>query len=166
MLKDDWGVTAACGASPRSPNLRTRGTRCGALDLLHPNGKFEPSYVESLPCPPKGPIVASTRLRARLRRPDPSLRAAPLQGAGHRRLGRATRATKPAPLLRCDRNYVTVAALKALADDGEVPAQKVGDAINKYGSIRRTRPVDRLEVQSQKYESQAKAREHMARKKG
>jgi pyruvate dehydrogenase E1 component len=32
-----------------------------------------------------------------------------------------------------DRHYVTVAALRALADDGAVPAQTVADAIGKYG---------------------------------
>ena len=32
-----------------------------------------------------------------------------------------------------DRNYVAVAALKALADDGDVPAAKVVEAIKKYG---------------------------------
>ena len=32
-----------------------------------------------------------------------------------------------------NRFYVTLAALKALADDGEVPAAKVAEAIKKYG---------------------------------
>jgi pyruvate dehydrogenase E1 component len=32
-----------------------------------------------------------------------------------------------------NRYYVAVAALKALADDGEVPAAKVAEAIKKYG---------------------------------
>jgi pyruvate dehydrogenase E1 component len=32
-----------------------------------------------------------------------------------------------------NRNYVTVAALKALAEDGEIPAAKVAEAIRKYG---------------------------------
>jgi len=32
-----------------------------------------------------------------------------------------------------DRNYVAVAALKALADEGEVPAAKAAEAIKKYG---------------------------------
>ena len=31
-----------------------------------------------------------------------------------------------------NRFYVTVAALKALADDGELPAAKVAEAIKKY----------------------------------
>ena len=37
---------------------------------------------------------------------------------------------------------MTVAALKALADDGALPAAKVAEAVKKYGSIRRSRPVD------------------------
>ena len=32
-----------------------------------------------------------------------------------------------------DRHYVVVAALKALAEDGEIPAAKVAEAIKKYG---------------------------------
>ena len=32
-----------------------------------------------------------------------------------------------------DRHWVTVAALKALADDGKLPAAKVTEAMTKYG---------------------------------
>jgi pyruvate dehydrogenase E1 component len=32
-----------------------------------------------------------------------------------------------------NRYYVAIAALKALAEDGEVPAAKVAEAIKKYG---------------------------------
>ncbi|MCK5363395.1 MAG: hypothetical protein KAR22_10525, partial [Gammaproteobacteria bacterium] len=32
-----------------------------------------------------------------------------------------------------DRHYVTVAALRALADDGEIPQARVAEAIKKYG---------------------------------
>ena len=32
-----------------------------------------------------------------------------------------------------NRHFIVVAALKALAEDGTVPAQKVADAIKKYG---------------------------------
>jgi len=32
-----------------------------------------------------------------------------------------------------DRHYVAIAALKALAEDGEVPPAKVAEAIRKYG---------------------------------
>ncbi|MFZ9434363.1 MAG: hypothetical protein ACO26I_10805, partial [Burkholderiaceae bacterium] len=32
-----------------------------------------------------------------------------------------------------NRHYIVVASLKALADDGKVPAAKVAEAIKKYG---------------------------------
>ena len=32
-----------------------------------------------------------------------------------------------------DRHYVTVAALRALAEDGEMPAAKAAEAVRKYG---------------------------------
>ena len=32
-----------------------------------------------------------------------------------------------------DRHWVAIAALKALADDGEIPAATVGSAISRYG---------------------------------
>jgi pyruvate dehydrogenase E1 component len=32
-----------------------------------------------------------------------------------------------------DRYYVTLAALKALADDGKLPASKAAEAVKKYG---------------------------------
>jgi len=34
-----------------------------------------------------------------------------------------------------NRHYIVVAALKALADEGALPAQKVAEAIAKYGIV-------------------------------
>ena len=39
-----------------------------------------------------------------------------------------------------DRRYVVVAALRALAEDGEIPAAKAGEAIRKY-AIETERPA-------------------------
>ena len=44
----------------------------------------------------------------------------------------ATRANT-AQFFEVDRYYVTVAALKALADEGAIPVKTVADAISKYG---------------------------------
>ena len=42
-----------------------------------------------------------------------------------------------------DRYYVTLAALKALADDGTIPASKAAEAIKKYGlDAERANPVN------------------------
>ena len=47
--------------------------------------------------------------------------------------GRSDTREKLRRFFEVDRHYVTVAALKALADDGAVPAAKVAEAMKKYG---------------------------------
>ena len=45
----------------------------------------------------------------------------------------ATSARKLREHFEVNRHYIVVAALKALADEGSVPAAKVAEAIAKYG---------------------------------
>ena len=47
--------------------------------------------------------------------------------------GRSDTREKLRQFFEVDRNYITVAALKALADEGTLPATKVAEAIAKYG---------------------------------
>ena len=47
--------------------------------------------------------------------------------------GRSDTREKLRRFFEVDRYYVTVAALKALADEGALPAKKVAEAITKYG---------------------------------
>ncbi len=46
--------------------------------------------------------------------------------------GRSDTRAKLREFFEVNRYYVTIAALKALADDGALPLQKVADAIKKY----------------------------------
>jgi pyruvate dehydrogenase E1 component len=47
--------------------------------------------------------------------------------------GRSDTRAKLRRFFEVDRYYVTVAALKALADEGALPMAKVADAMKKYG---------------------------------
>ena len=47
--------------------------------------------------------------------------------------GRSDTRAKLREHFEVDRHFVVIAALKALADEGTVPASKVGEAIKKYG---------------------------------
>jgi pyruvate dehydrogenase E1 component len=47
--------------------------------------------------------------------------------------GRSDTREKLRRFFEVDRWYITVAALKALADEGTLPAAKVAEAISKYG---------------------------------
>ena len=46
--------------------------------------------------------------------------------------GRSDTRAKLRKFFEVDRYYVAVAALKALADDGKIPATRVTEAMNKY----------------------------------
>ena len=47
--------------------------------------------------------------------------------------GRSDTREKLRRFFEVDRHYITVAALKALADEGDVPAAKAAEAFKKYG---------------------------------
>ena len=47
--------------------------------------------------------------------------------------GRSDTREKLRHFFEVDRRWVTVASLKALADDGALPAAKVAEAVKKYG---------------------------------
>ncbi len=47
--------------------------------------------------------------------------------------GRSDTREKLREFFEVDRRYIAIAALKALADDGEIPAARVSEAMKKYG---------------------------------
>ena len=72
-----------------------------------------------------GPVIAATRLHEALRRPDPRIHPAPLSVLGTDGFGRSDTRTGLRHFFEVDRRYVTVAALKSLADEGQLDAKKV-----------------------------------------
>jgi pyruvate dehydrogenase E1 component len=133
LLKTDWGVAADVWSCPSFNELRRDGMSAARWNLLHPTEKPRASYVEQCLAPTQGPIVASTdymRTYADQIREFVPRRYKVLGTDG---FGRSDSRDNLRRYFEVSRFYVTVAALKALAEDGEVPAQKVADAIRKYG---------------------------------
>ena len=88
-----------------------------------------------------GPVIAATdymRAFADQIRPFVPRRYSVLGTDG---FGRSDYRRKLRPFFEVDRHYVTVAALKALAAEGTVPAAAVADAINRYGIDPERRPA-------------------------
>jgi pyruvate dehydrogenase E1 component len=101
--------------------------------LLHPTEKPRLSHVEECLGPTKGPVVASTdyvRTFADQIREFVPRRYKVLGTDG---FGRSDSRDNLRRFFEVDRHYVAVAALRALAEDGEVPAAKVAEALKKYG---------------------------------
>ncbi|VVD90162.1 pyruvate dehydrogenase (acetyl-transferring), homodimeric type [Pandoraea terrigena] len=132
MLKNDWGVESDLWGCPSFTELAREGNDVARYNLLHPTGTARLSHVETCLNDTRGPVIASTdyiRTYADQIRPFVRGRYVVLGTDGY---GRSDTREKLRHFFEVDRNWVTVAALKALADEGTLPASKVAEAIAKY----------------------------------
>ena len=100
---------------------------------MNPTGKAKTSHVATCLADTSGPVIAATdyiRAFAEQIRAYVPRRYVVLGTDG---FGRSDTREKLRRFFEVDRYYVTVAALKALADEGALPAAKVGEAMKKYG---------------------------------
>jgi pyruvate dehydrogenase E1 component len=133
LLRDDFGVTSDIWSVTSFNELRRDGLSVERHNLLHPTAPQRKSYVETALEGHPGPVVASTdymRVYADQIRNQIPRRYITLGTDG---FGRSDYRVQLRRFFEVNRYYVVVAALKALADDGEIKADVVADAIRKYG---------------------------------
>jgi pyruvate dehydrogenase E1 component len=133
LLRDDWGVDADIWSCPSFTELRREGLDCDRWNMLHPLEAPRISHVEKCLADRKGTVVAATDyMKAFADQIRPFVKR-DYRVLGTDGFGRSDSRANLRRFFEVNRWYVTVAALKALADDGALPAQKVADAIAKYG---------------------------------
>jgi pyruvate dehydrogenase E1 component len=133
LLRADWGVESDLWSCPSFTELARDGRAVERYNLLNPTAKPRTSHVLDCLGATKGPIVAATdyvRTFAEQIRPYVPRRYTVLGTDG---FGRSDTREKLRGFFEVDRHYVALAALKALADDGALPATRVTEAIAKYG---------------------------------
>jgi pyruvate dehydrogenase E1 component len=133
LLKSDWDVDADIWSCPSFTELARDGNATARWNMLHPTDAPRVSHVEACLKDTQGPVIATTdymRLFAEQISPLVSRRYVVLGTDG---FGRSDTREKLRRFFEVNRYYTTVAALKALADDGTIPAAKVAEAIKKYG---------------------------------
>jgi pyruvate dehydrogenase E1 component len=136
LLEKDWGVAGDVWSVTSFTELRRDGIDCERWNLLHPTDKKpKKAYVTEKLERTAGPVVASTdymRLFADQIRPYlPKGRTYHVLGTDG--FGRSDTREKLREFFEVDRRFVTVAALRALAEEGALPMAKVAEAIKKYG---------------------------------
>jgi pyruvate dehydrogenase E1 component len=132
LLRNDWGVESDLWSCPSFTELARDGRAVERHNLLNPTATRRKSHVEQCLGPTTGPVIAATdyvRAFADQIRPYVPRRYVVLGTDGY---GRSDTREKLRRFFEVDRFYVTVAALKALADEGALPAAKVAQAIAKY----------------------------------
>ena len=132
LLENDFGVNATVWSVTSFNELRRQGMDAERWNMLHPEETARTPYVKAQLAETSGPIVAATdymRLYADQIRPYVPRRYLVLGTDG---FGRSDMRSQLRKFFEVNRYYVAVAALKALADEGEIPATMVTDAIVKY----------------------------------
>ena len=135
LLEKDWGVSADIWSVTSFTELRREGLDCDRHNLLHPTGKQQVPYVTAQLAKTEGPIIASTDYMKifsdQIRQFMPKGRDFKVLGTDG--FGRSDFRSKLREHFEVDRHFVVLATLRALADEGTVPATKVAEAIKKYG---------------------------------
>jgi pyruvate dehydrogenase E1 component len=133
LLKNDWGVAADVWSCPSFTELRRDGLQAARWNLLHPTEKPRASYVEQCLGATKGPVIAATDYMRTFADQIREFVPRRYKVLGTDGFGRSDSRDNLRRFFEVNRYYVTLATLKALAEEGEVPATKVAEAIRKYG---------------------------------
>ena len=133
LLKNDWGIDADLWGCPSFNELARECNDVARWNLLNPTETARLSHVERCLNDTCGPVIAATdyvRQYADQIRPFINRRYITLGTDG---FGRSDTREALRHFFEVDRRWVTINALKALADDGIIEHSTVAKAIARYG---------------------------------
>jgi pyruvate dehydrogenase E1 component len=133
LLAADFDITADIWSVPSFTELRREGLDVERWNMLHPTQPPRRSHVEVCLAERQGPVIAASdymKAFADQIRPFVPQRYRVLGTDG---FGRSDYRRSLRSFFEVDRHFIAVAALKALADEGAVPASAAADAIRRYG---------------------------------
>ena len=133
LLRENHGVDSDIWSVTSVNELTRDGQRTDRWNLLHPDQKPKKSYLTEQLEGAKGPFVISTDYMKSFSEQLRPYIPGDYHVLGTDGFGRSDTRSKLRQFFEVDRFYVTVTALKALADQGKVDVKEVVDAIAKYG---------------------------------
>ncbi len=136
LLEADWGVAADVWSAPSLTELRRDGLAAERWNMLHPAAEARLAYVtQCLQRRPAGPVIAATdyvkAVADQIRSFVPRERVYRVLGTDG--FGRSDTRAALRQFFEVSREFIVIAALKALADQGAGSATQVGEALRKYG---------------------------------
>jgi pyruvate dehydrogenase E1 component len=135
LLEKEWGVMADVWSCPSFNELTRDGQDAERYNLLHPTETARMPFVGRQLEKHEGPVVASTDyMKAYAEQIRPFIpKGRTYKVLGTDGFGRSDFRSKLREHFEVNRHYIVLAALKALAEEGTVPAAKAAEAIKKYG---------------------------------
>ncbi len=135
LLMNDWGIAADIWSAPSFTLLARDGQDAERWNMLHPTDTPRVPYIAECLKETAGPIVVSTdymrTYAEQVRAFIPKERSYKVLGTDG--FGRSDSRAKLREFFEVNRYFVTIAALKSLADEGSISASVVAQAIEKYG---------------------------------
>ncbi|MSQ00127.1 MAG: pyruvate dehydrogenase (acetyl-transferring), homodimeric type [Methylotenera sp.] len=132
LLEKDWGVSADVWSVTSFNELRRDGLDAERWNMLNPEKPQRLSYVAEVMKGAQGPTIASTDYMKSFAEQIAGFVPGKFVALGTDGYGRSDSREALRSFFEVDRYYVVVATLKALADEGKLPASKVSEAIKKY----------------------------------
>jgi len=132
LLEKDWGVSADIWSATSFTELRREGLDVERWNLLNPDKPQKETYVGKLMKKAEGPVIASTDYMRSFADQIRNFIPQRYVALGTDGFGRSDSREALRSFFEVDRYYVVLAALKALADEGKLPAAKAAEAIKKY----------------------------------
>jgi pyruvate dehydrogenase E1 component len=133
ILEDDCGVAADVWSATSFTELRRDGLAVDRWNLLHPQEPPRRAFVTEQLGDGEGPVIAATDYMRAFADQIRSWVPARYAVLGTDGFGRSDTRAQLRHFFEVDRRYITVAALKALADDGSIPADRVVAAMQTLG---------------------------------
>ena len=132
LLRDDWKVEADLWSCPSFNELARNGETCERWNRLHPTETAKISHVSRCLKDTQGPVIASTDYTRAFAEQIRGYITAPYTVLGTDGFGRSDTRENLRSFFEVNRYHIVIAALKALADNGEFELAKVDIAIAKY----------------------------------
>jgi len=132
MLRNDYQVEVDVWAVTSYNELTRDGLEVDRQNLLHPEAEQTEAYVTQMLKARRGPVISASdymkNYANQIRKWVPQAYTV----LGTDGFGRSDSRAKLRHFFEVDRNWITVAALKALSDEGVIEAKVVTKAIKKY----------------------------------
>jgi pyruvate dehydrogenase E1 component len=133
LLAEDFSVSADIWSVTSFTQLHRQGVNIQRWNMLHPEEEAQTCYVHECLKDRKGPVIAATDyVKAYPNQIRACIPNCAYYVLGTDGFGRSDSRKQLRKFFEVDRYYITVAALKGLADMKEIPVSLVTEAIKKY----------------------------------
>jgi len=133
LLQERFSVRANVWSVTSFNELRREGLDCERWNLLHPAEESRTSFVESSLSNHNGPVVAATDYMKIYADQIREFVPQPYRCLGTDGFGRSDSRANLRAFFEVNREFICLAALKSLADEGRIDPKRVEEAVTEFG---------------------------------